>query len=87
MLLVYGLTKVGNGDTSYLTYLVLAAAAAVLASFIAIERYSAAPLLPGCKALACLAPIQAVCRSCSRCTTFRLCRVRAAGPLWFVSPP
>jgi EmrB/QacA subfamily drug resistance transporter len=46
MLLVYGLTDVGNGDTSYLTYLVLAAAAAVLASFIAIERYSAAPLMP-----------------------------------------
>jgi MFS family permease len=46
MLLVYGLTDVGNGDTSYLTYLILAAAAAVLASFIAIERYSAAPLMP-----------------------------------------
>lgn len=46
MLLVYGLTDVGNGDPSYTTYLVLALAAAVLASFLAIERYSAAPLMP-----------------------------------------
>ncbi|MDA4136935.1 MAG: MFS transporter [Thaumarchaeota archaeon] len=46
MLLVYGLTEIGNGDTSYGTYLVLALAAAVLASFLVIEYRSAAPLMP-----------------------------------------
>lgn len=46
MLLVYSLTEVGNGDYSYQTYLVLALAAAVLATFLLIERRSPAPLMP-----------------------------------------
>lgn len=46
MLLVYGLTQVGNGDLSTLTYLTLLASAGVLSSFIAIEHYSSAPLMP-----------------------------------------
>jgi MFS family permease len=46
MLLVYGLTDVGNGDPSYLTYRVIVVAAVVLATFVAIEHYSAAPLMP-----------------------------------------
>jgi EmrB/QacA subfamily drug resistance transporter len=46
MLLVYGLTDIGNGDTSYQTYLVLALAAAVLASFLVVEYRSADPLMP-----------------------------------------
>jgi len=46
MLLVYGLTDIGNGNISYLTYVVLFLSAAVLASFLAIEHYSAAPLMP-----------------------------------------
>ncbi len=46
MLLVYALTKVGNGDVSYQTFLILAFAAAVLGTFIAIEHRSATPLMP-----------------------------------------
>ena len=46
MLLVYGLSEVGSGDTSYLTYLSFVAAGVILASFIAIERRSSAPLMP-----------------------------------------
>jgi len=46
MLLVYGLSEVGNGDSSSLTYASFALAGVVLASFIAIERRSAAPLMP-----------------------------------------
>jgi EmrB/QacA subfamily drug resistance transporter len=46
MLLVYGLSEVGNGDTSYLTYLSFVAAGVILVSFLAIERRSSAPLMP-----------------------------------------
>ncbi len=46
MLLVYGLTDVGNGGPSSVTYLILILAAAVLASFIAIEHKSGSPLMP-----------------------------------------
>jgi MFS family permease len=46
MLLVYGLTNVGNGDPSNLTYAVLLLSAAVLALFVAIEHLSPAPLMP-----------------------------------------
>jgi EmrB/QacA subfamily drug resistance transporter len=46
MLLVYGLSQVGNGDTSYPTYASFVLAALVLGAFIAIERRSAAPLMP-----------------------------------------
>jgi EmrB/QacA subfamily drug resistance transporter len=46
MLLVYALSEVGNGDSSYLTYLAFILAGVTLASFIAIEHRSAAPLMP-----------------------------------------
>jgi EmrB/QacA subfamily drug resistance transporter len=46
MLLVYGLTDVGNGDPSELTYAVLLLSAAVLALFVVIEHLSSAPLMP-----------------------------------------
>jgi EmrB/QacA subfamily drug resistance transporter len=46
MLLVYGLSEVGNGSTSLLTYASFAAAAVVLASFVAIERRAASPIMP-----------------------------------------
>lgn len=46
MLLVYALTEIGNGDTSYLTYLVFILAGIALASFLAIEHRSKEPLMP-----------------------------------------
>jgi len=46
MLLVYGLTNVGNGNPSNLTYAVLMLSAAVLALFVVIEHLSIAPLMP-----------------------------------------
>ncbi|MGD0637023.1 MAG: MFS transporter [Nitrososphaerales archaeon] len=46
MLLVYGLSEVGNGDTSAGTYLVFLLSVVALAAFIGIEHRSAAPLMP-----------------------------------------
>jgi EmrB/QacA subfamily drug resistance transporter len=46
MLLVYALTLLGNGDTSYQTYSVIALAGVALAAFLYIEHRSAAPLMP-----------------------------------------
>jgi MFS family permease len=46
ILLVYALTEVGNGDYSATTYLLFGLAAATLASFLAIEYRSRAPLMP-----------------------------------------
>ncbi len=46
MLLVYGLSEVGNGVSSLLTYGAFALAAVFLVSFLAVERRSAAPLMP-----------------------------------------
>ena len=46
MLLIYGLSDVGNGTTSYLTYASFIIAGLVLGAFIEIERRSSAPILP-----------------------------------------
>ena len=46
MLLVYGLSEVGNGSTSMLTYASFVAAGVILASFLAIERRATSPILP-----------------------------------------
>jgi EmrB/QacA subfamily drug resistance transporter len=46
MLLVYGLSQLGNGSPSDLMYVAFVGAAVALASFIAIERRSAAPIMP-----------------------------------------
>ncbi len=46
MLLVYGLSEMGSGDVSYLAYAAFVFAALVLVSFVAIERRTAAPIMP-----------------------------------------
>ena len=46
MLLVYGLSEVGNGDQSYPTYASFILAAVALTSFLLIERRSASPVMP-----------------------------------------
>jgi EmrB/QacA subfamily drug resistance transporter len=46
ILLVYGLSEVGNGVTSLLTYGAFALAALFLAAFLVVESRSAAPLMP-----------------------------------------
>lgn len=46
MLLVYGLSEVGNGVTSPLTYGWLALAAVVLVAFLVVERRSSSPIVP-----------------------------------------
>jgi EmrB/QacA subfamily drug resistance transporter len=46
MLLVYGLSNIGNGDGSVLTYTSFLLAGLVLAAFIAIEKRSASPIVP-----------------------------------------
>ena len=46
MLLVYGLSEVGNGVTSYTTFGWLALAGVVLVAFLLIERRSASPIVP-----------------------------------------
>jgi MFS family permease len=46
MLLVYGLSELGNGDTSFLTYASFVAGGLVLLTFIAIERRSPSPIMP-----------------------------------------
>jgi EmrB/QacA subfamily drug resistance transporter len=45
MLLVYGLSEVGNGVTDYGTYAVFALAGAVIAAFLVIESRSKAPII------------------------------------------
>ena len=46
MLLVYGLSEVGNGTPSFLNYASFPLAALVLASFVAIERRAKSPIVP-----------------------------------------
>lgn len=46
MLLVYGLSEVGNGNESALTYAAFVLSIAVILSFIVIERRSPAPIVP-----------------------------------------
>lgn len=46
MLLVYGLSELGNADASYVTYASFVLAGITLAAFVAIERRSAAPVMP-----------------------------------------
>ena len=46
MLLVYGLSEIGNGDASFLTYASFPLAALVLASFVVIERRAKSPIVP-----------------------------------------
>ena len=46
MLLVYGLSEIGNGDQSQLTYASFPLAALVLAAFVAIEKRSKSPIVP-----------------------------------------
>ncbi len=46
MLLVYGLSDIGNGNTSLVTYASFTLAGLVIAAFLAIERRSRAPILP-----------------------------------------
>ena len=46
MLLVYGLSEIGNGDGSFLTYASFPLAGLVLAAFIAIEKRSSSPIVP-----------------------------------------
>ena len=46
MLLVYGLSEVGNGTPSFLTYASFPLAALVLAAFVAIERRAKSPIVP-----------------------------------------
>jgi EmrB/QacA subfamily drug resistance transporter len=46
MLLVYGLTDVGNGSASYITYAAFILAGLTLVAFLVIERRSPAPILP-----------------------------------------
>jgi EmrB/QacA subfamily drug resistance transporter len=46
ILLIYGLSDVGNGSTSYLTFASFILAGLVLGAFVAIESRSSAPILP-----------------------------------------
>ncbi len=46
MVLVYALTKVGNGDISYQAYLLFGLASIILVSFLVIENRSRDPLIP-----------------------------------------